>query len=103
MKNITFSFLAFHLQQRLDDAPDVPNPKADSLWKSLTFLPFPELENIKSQSEGEVKLTAIPTHSGFKLEGNLQGFLLNDTYCVDITLKPEGENVEVEVAQLSAF
>ncbi|WP_083624018.1 hypothetical protein [Planktothrix paucivesiculata] len=103
MKNITFSCFAFHLQQRLDDAPDVPNPKADSLWKSLTFLPFPELKNIKSQPEVEVKLTAIPTNFGFKLEGNLQPFLLNDTYCVDITLKPEGENVEVEVAQLSAF
>ncbi|MEA5562757.1 hypothetical protein [Planktothrix agardhii] len=103
MKNITFSCFAFHLQQRLDDPPDVPNPKADSLWKSLTFLPFPELENIKSQPDGEVELTAIPTNFGFKLEGNLQGFLLNDTYCVDITLKPEGENVEVEVAQLSAF
>ncbi|WRH68277.1 MAG: hypothetical protein RSE13_08730 [Planktothrix sp. GU0601_MAG3] len=107
MKNITFSCFAFHLQQRLDDPPDVPNPQADSLWKSLTqvgeFLPFPELKNIKSQPEGEVELTAIPTDFGFKLEGNLQGFLLNDTYCVDITLKPEGENVEVEVAQLSAF
>lgn len=103
MKNITFSCFAFHLQQRLDDPPDVPNPKADSLWKSLTFLPFPELENIKSQPDGEVELTAIPTNFGFKLEGNLQGFLLNDTYCVDITLKPGGENVEVEVAQLSAF
>ncbi|BBD55310.1 hypothetical protein NIES204_26150 [Planktothrix agardhii NIES-204] len=103
MKNITFSCFAFHLQQRLDDPPDVPNPKADSLWKSLTFLPFPELENIKSQPDGEVELTAIPTNFGFKLEGNLQGFLLNDTYCVDITLKPEGENVEIEVEQLSAF
>ena len=103
MKNITFSCFAFHLQQRLDDPPDVPNPQAESLWKSLTFLPFPELENIKSQPDGEVQLTAIPTNFGFKLEGNLQPFLLNDTYCVDITLKPEGENVEVEVAQLSAF
>ena len=103
MKNITFSCFAFHLQQRLDDAPDVPNPKADSLWKSLTFLPFPELKNIKSQPDGEVELTAIPTDFGFKLKGNLQPFLLNDTYCVDITLKPEGENVEVEVEQLSAF
>jgi hypothetical protein len=103
MKNITFSCFAFHLQQRLDDPPDVPNPQADSLWESLTFLPFPELKNIKSQPEGEVELTAIPTNFGFKLKGNLQPFLLNDTYCVDITLKPEGENVEVEVEQLSAF
>ncbi|CAD0222310.1 conserved hypothetical protein [Planktothrix agardhii] len=103
MKNITFSCYAFHLQQRLDDPPDVPNPQAESLWESLTFLPFPELKNIKSQPEEEVQLTAIPTNFGFKLKGNLQAFLLNDTYCVDITLKPEGENVEVEVAQLSAF
>lgn len=136
MKNITFSCFAFHLQQRLDDAPEVPNPQAENLWKSLTqggeILPFPELKNIKSQlvcysrdksgnyqykpleenslknewlthHEGAVELTAIPTDFGFKLEGNLQPFLLNDTYCVDITLKPEGENVEIEVAQLSAF
>ena len=136
MKNITFSCFAFHLQQRLDDAPDVPNPEAESLWKSLTqvgeVLPFPELKNIKSQlvcysgdisgnyqyqppgenslknewlthDEEAVELTAIPTDFEFKLEGNLQAFLLNDTYCVDITLKPEGENVEIEVEQLSAF
>lgn len=53
MKNLRLSLYAFHLYQTLDDPPDTVNQDAANLWESLTnlaqFLPFPELQTLKSQ------------------------------------------------------
>jgi hypothetical protein len=104
----------------------------ENLTQFGKILNFPELKNLKSQlisytpnpdntyqytPEREetlqhewithhadaVEFTPIPTQAGFKLTGNLQAFRLHDTYCADLTLYPESEDLEIAIEQLSSF
>ncbi|QIZ70559.1 hypothetical protein [Oxynema aestuarii] len=104
----------------------------ESLTQLSKVLDFPELKNLKSQlicyspdsdnrpqyhpqaentlryewlshHAGEVKFTAIPTPAGFKLGGKLQPFRLHDTYCVDLTLSPDPQDLELGVENLGCF
>ncbi len=103
----------------------------ESLTQLEQFLNFPELKTLKSklisytpkdntyqytpQNEetlthewlthngDALEFTPIPSQAGFKLGGNLQPFRLHDTYCVDLTLYPKGEDSELLVEQLQAF
>ncbi|MEH2300201.1 MAG: hypothetical protein V7K88_14620 [Nostoc sp.] len=46
---------------------------------------------------------SLPTTEGFKINANLQPFLLNDTYAVDLTLVPESPNISIDIPQLQHF
>jgi hypothetical protein len=104
----------------------------DSLMSLHNVYPFPKLENLKAslisyskdeqgnysyqpqnedtwagdclthEQEG-IKLSQISTAPGFKLTGEIEPYLLNDTYCLTLTLNPEDREFELEVLDLSAF
>lgn len=131
MKNFTISLYAFHLRHTLTDSPDEADANANLLWENLAklgegSLPFPELKDVRSKlicyqngkyepklergrqtdwltNSGSLDLGSIPTAEGFKINGNLQPFLVNDTYAADFTLSPESPNISIDVPQLQLF
>ncbi len=131
VKNFTISLYAFHLRHTLTDSPDKADANANLLWENLAqlgerFLPFPELKDVRSKlicyqnekyepklelgrqtnwltDSGSLDLGSIPTAEGFKINGNLQPFLVNDTYVADFTLFPESPNISIDVRQLQLF
>lgn len=131
MKNFTISLYAFHLRHTLTDLPNEADPNANILWENLAklgkrLLPFPELKNLRSKlicyqngkyepklelgrqtdwlsNSGGLDLGSVPTAEGFKIQGNLQPFLVNDTYAADLTLSPESSNISIDVPQLQLF
>ena len=131
MKNFTISLYAFHLRHTLTDAPDEVDADANLLWENLakmgeSSLPFSNLKDLRSklicyqngnyypeaekgrQTEwltdfGTVDLGSISTTEGFKINANIQPFLLNDTYAADLTLSPESADISIDVAQLQHF
>lgn len=131
MKNFTFSLYGFHLRHTLTDAPDEVVVDANLLWENLAklgekLLPFPGLRDLRSKlicyqnsqydpkreqgrqtewltDSGKLDLGSIPTAEGFKIQGNLQPFRLNDTYAADLTLSPESPNISIDVPQLKHF
>ena len=52
---------------------------------------------------GRVDLGSIATTEGFKINANIQPFLLNDTYAADLTLFPESPNISIDIPQLQLF
>ncbi len=131
MKNFTISLYAFHLRHTLTDSPDKADANANLLWENLAqlgerLLPFPELKDVRSKlicyqngkyepklelgrqansltDSGSLDLGSIPTAEGFKIKGNLQPFLVNDTYAADLTLSPESPSISIDVRQLQLF
>jgi hypothetical protein len=131
VKNFTISLYAFHLRHTLTDSPDKADANANLLWENLAqlgerFLPFPELKDVRSKlicyqnekyepklelgrqtnwltDSGSLDLGSIPTAEGFKISGNLQPFLINDTYAADFTLLSESPNISIDVPQLQLF
>jgi hypothetical protein len=132
VKNFTISLYAFHLRHTLSNAPGEVVEDANLLWENLvklgkSALPFPVLKDLpskliysyqngvyephrervrKTQSltdVGVLDLGSLPTTEGFKIHGNLQPFLLNDTYAVDLTLIPESSNLSINIPQLQHF
>lgn len=132
MKNFTISLYAFHLRHALTDSTDEVDANANLLWENLAqlgegLLPFPELNNLRSnlicyqkdkyepklelgrqtdwlsKSGKLLNLGSISTVENFKIKGNLQPFLVNDTYVVDLTLSPELSNISINVPQLQLF
>ncbi|WP_199249518.1 hypothetical protein [[Phormidium] sp. ETS-05] len=104
----------------------------ESLVNLSKVYPFPELKNLKSQlvcytadAQGnyqykpekeetilgecltpqptEIKLSQIPTSQGFKLTGEIEPYLLNDTYCLTLTLNPENPDTELDLNALTVF
>lgn len=104
----------------------------ESLVKLSDVYPFPELKNLKSQlvcytddaqgnyqykpekeetitgecltpQQTEIKLSQIPTSPGFKLTGEIEPYLLNDTYCLTLTLNPENRDTELDIPALTVF
>ncbi|MEH1836326.1 MAG: hypothetical protein V7L29_30805 [Nostoc sp.] len=131
MKNFSLSLYAFHLRNTLTELPDEVVPCANLLWKNLvkvgeTSLTFVGLKDLRSKlicyqngkydpkreqgrktewltDSGTLDLGSLPTTEGFKINANLQPFLLNDTYAVDLTLVPEPSNISIDIPQLQHF
>ncbi|AFZ57988.1 hypothetical protein H6G54_24305 [Anabaena cylindrica FACHB-243] len=131
MKNFSLTLYAFHLRHTLAHTPDQVLENAFILWDNLSKLgvssfPATGLKDLKSQlicyKNGEYEpqqevgrknewlthsrdldLGSFPTTDGFKINGNLQPFLLNDTYAVDLTLIPESANIDINVPQIQHF
>lgn len=104
----------------------------ESLIKLSNVYPFPNLQNLKSHlvsytqdeqgnysyqpekeetSTGEcltpqqevIQLSKIATSQGFNLTGEIEPYLLNDTYCLTLTLKPTDYEFELGLSDLTAF
>ena len=131
MKNFTISLYAFHLRHTFTDAPDEVDPDANRLWENLaklgeSSLLFPDLKDLRSKlicyqndnyyseveqgrqtecltDSGSIDLGSISTTEGFKINANIQPFLLHDTYAADLTLFPESPHIPIDVAQLQHF
>ncbi len=131
MKNFSLSLYAFHLRHTLTELPGEVVTDANLLWEnlvkvgesSLTFVGLKDLrsklicyQNGKYEPKREIgrilerlidaqdlDLGSLPTPEGFKINANLQPFLLNDTYAVDLTLVPESPNISIDIPQLQHF
>lgn len=131
MKNFTISLYAFHLRHTFTDAPNEVDADANRLWENLAKLGensllFPYLKDLRSKlicyqngnyypeaelgrqtewltDSGSIDLGSISTTEGFKINANIQPFLLNDTYAADLTLFPESPHIPIDVAQLQYF
>lgn len=131
MKNFTLSLYAYHLRHTLSESPGDVVADANLLWENLAklgegSLPFIGLKDLRSKlicyqndkyepkreivrktewltDIGVLDLGSLPTKEGFRISANLQPFLLNDTYSVDLTLFPESPNQWIDVRQLHHF
>ncbi|MEA5514005.1 hypothetical protein [Nodularia sp. UHCC 0506] len=131
MKNFSLSLYAFHLRHTLTELPGEVVADANLLWENLVKvgeneLPFIGLKDLRAKlicyenskyepkreqarktewltDVGSLDLGSLPTTDGFKINANLQPFLLNDTYAVDITLFAESANILIEIPQLQHF
>ena len=131
MRNFTISIYGFHLRHNLSNATDEVLSDASLLWENLsklgeTHLLFPELKNLRShlicyekgtyvpneEQDGEthwltdcssIDLGTISPTPNLNIKANLQAFLLNDTYAVDLTLSPETSNQKINLTQLQLF
>ena len=108
MKNFSISLYAFHLRHTLTDAPGEVATYANLLWENLVklgevFLPFLGLKELRSKlicyqngqynpkgeqgrrtewltDSGSLDLGSLATTEGFKINANLQPFLIT-AYC----------------------
>ena len=131
MKNFSLSLYAFHLRHTLTELPGEVVTDANLLWEnlvkvgegSLTFVGLKDLrsklicyQNGKYEPKREIgriperlidaqdlDLGSLPTPEGFKINANLQPFLLNDTYALDLTLVAESPNISIDIPQLQHF
>jgi len=129
--NFTISLYAFHLHHTLTDAPHQVVSDANLLWENLAnlgrgSLPFPVLNDLRSKlicyengkynpqreqgrktewltDVGVLDLGSLPTTEGFKIQANLQPFLLHDSYAADLTLSPESANITIDIPQVQHF
>ena len=131
MKNFSITLYAFHLRHTLAHTPDKVLENAHLLWDNLADMgvsafPATSLKDLKSNlicyengqytpqkeigrktqwltNSQDLDLGSFSTTDGFKINGNLQPFLLNDTYAVDLTLLPESANIDINVPQIQHF
>ncbi|MBE8967781.1 hypothetical protein IQ277_16420 [Nostocales cyanobacterium LEGE 12452] len=131
MKNFSLSLYAFHLRHTLTELPGEVVTDANLLWENLvkvgeSSLTFVGLKDLRSKlicyQNGEyepkreigriperlidaqdLNLGSLPTPEGFKINANLQPFLLNDTYAVDLTLVSEPSDTPIDIPQLQHF
>ncbi|MTJ07984.1 hypothetical protein [Anabaena sp. UHCC 0204] len=131
MKNFSLTLDAFHLRHTLAHTPDQVLENAHLLWDNLSKLgvsafPSTDLKDLKSKlicyengnykpqqevgrttewltDNGKLDLGSFSTTDGFKINGNLQPFLVNDTYAVDLTLLPESANIDINIPQIQRF
>ncbi|WZI66321.1 MAG: hypothetical protein HEQ35_20485 [Gloeotrichia echinulata IR180] len=131
MKNFSLTLYAFHLRHTLTEVPGEAVTDANLLWENLVkigenSLPFSGLKDLRSKlvcyqngkyepkleaarrtewltDMGALDLGSLPTTAGFNINANLQPFLLNDTYAVDLTLVPESSNIPIDISQLEYF
>ncbi len=132
MKNFTISLFAFHLYSTFLDSSEKNDESAKLLWENLAqlgknSLPFQELKDLRhqlicydqhgnynstlvsqenswwmSKSHQAIDLGEIETES-WKIAGNLEPFLLNDTYAADLTLIPQLSGEKLDISQLKQF
>lgn len=131
MKNFSLTLYAFHLRHTLTELPGEAVTDANILWENLVkigenSLPFSGLKDLRSKlicyqngkyepkletvrknewltDTGALDLGCLPTTAGFNINANLQPFLLNDTYAVDLTLIPESPNIPIDISKLEYF
>jgi hypothetical protein len=131
VKNFSLSLYAFHLRDTLTELPGEVLKDAHLLWENVVklgegSLPFVGLKDLRSKlicyqngkyepkqeqgrktewltDSGTVDLGSLPTKDGFKINANLQPFLRNDTYIVDLTISPESPNISIDIPQLQHF
>ncbi|MFN6564185.1 MAG: hypothetical protein RMY28_030945 [Nostoc sp. ChiSLP01] len=131
MKNFSLSLYAFHLRHTLTELPGEVVVDASLLWENLVkvgegSLCFVGLKDLRSKlicyqnnkydpkreigriaerliDAQDLDLGSFPTTEGFKINANLQPFLLNDTYAVDLTLVAESPNTLIDIPQLQYF
>ena len=131
MKNFSITLYAFHLRHTLAQTPDQVVKESSLLWDNLADMgasafPATSLKDLKSNlicyengqytpqkeigrktqwltNSQDLDLGSFSTTDGFKIKGNLQPFLLNDTYAVDLTLLPELANIDINVPQIQHF
>ena len=131
MKNFSLSLYAFHLCHTLTELPGEVVTDANLLWENLVkvgegSLTFVGLKDLRSKlicyqnniydpkreigriperliDAQDLDLGSLPTTEGFKINANLQPFLLNDTYAVDLTLFAEPSNTSIDIPQLQHF
>ncbi|OZH52887.1 hypothetical protein AFK68_21340 [Hydrocoleum sp. CS-953] len=132
MKNFTISLLAFHLYSTFLDSSEKNNQEGKLLWENLAqleekYLPFPDLKYLPhqlicydqngnynsvfesqennlwmSKSKQAIDLGVIEIEN-LKIAGNLQPFILNDTYAADLTLIPKLSTEKLDISQLKQF
>ncbi|MEM1394845.1 MAG: hypothetical protein AAGG00_16450 [Cyanobacteria bacterium P01_H01_bin.150] len=130
MRNFTITLYAFHLRHILTDSPnEVDYRESSLLWENLVklgdSLPFHGLKDLRSKlvcyqnneygskldqslpndwltDNGILNLGSITTEN-LEIEAELQPFLLNDTYAVDLTLFPKSPDTPISVSQLQQF
>lgn len=132
LKNFSLTLYAFHLRHTLAHTPDQVVADASLLWDNLVSIgascfPATNLKDIKSQlicyhngkyepkqelgrntewltnSQG-LDLGNFTTTKGLKINVNLQPFLLNDTYAVDLTFIPESaNNIDINIPEIKEF
>ncbi len=131
MKNFSLSLYAFHLRHTLTELPGEVVTDANVLWENLVkvgedSLPFIGLKDLRSKlicyQDGkyapkreigriserlidaqDLDLGSLATQAGFNINANLQPFLLNDTYAVDLTLIPESPSISIDIPELQYF
>ena len=131
MKNFSITLYAFHLRHTLAQTPDQVVKESSLLWDNLADMgvsafPATSLKDLKSNlicyengqytpqkeigrktqwltNSQHLDLGSFSTTDGFKININLQPFLLNDTYAVDLTLLPESANIDINVPQIQHF
>jgi len=131
VKNFSITLYAFHLHHTLTELPGQVVTGANLLWENLvklgeTSLPFIGLKDLRSKlicyengkyepkreqgrrttwltDIGALDLGVLPTTEGFRINANLQPFLINDTYAADFTLFPESANIVIDLPQLQHF
>ena len=131
MKNFSITLYAFHLRHTLAQTPDQVVKESSLLWDNLADMgvsafPATSLKDLKSNlicyengqytpqkeigrktqwltNSQHLDLGSFSTTDGFKININLQPFLLNDTYAVDLTLFPESANIDINVPQIQHF
>ena len=131
MKNFSITLYAFHLRHTLAQTPDQVVKESILLWDNLADMgvsafPATSLKDLKSNlicyengqytpqkeigrktqwltNSQHLDLGSFSTTDGFKININLQPFLLNDTYAVDLTLFPESANIDINVPQIQHF
>ena len=131
MKNFSITLYAFHLRHTLAQTPDQVVKESSLLWDNLADMgvsafPATSLKDLKSNlicyengqytpqkeigrktqwltNSQHLDLGSFSTTDGFKINGNLQPLLLNDTYAVDLTLLPESANIDINVPQIKHF
>ncbi|MGH1397333.1 MAG: hypothetical protein ACRAVC_25350 [Trichormus sp.] len=131
MKNFSLSLYAFHLCHTFTELPGEVVADANLLWENLvkvgeTSLTFVGLKDLRSKlicyqnniydpkrqqgrktewltDAGSLDLGSLPTTEGFKINANLQPFLLNDTYAADLTLFAESPSIPIDTPQLQHF
>ncbi len=132
MKNFTISLLAFHLHSTFLESSEKKNEEGKLLWENLAqlgenSLPFLELKYLRhqltcydqngnynsafesqentwwmSKSKQAIDLGVIEIEN-LKIAGNLQPFILNDTYAADLTLIPKLSEEKLDISQLKQF
>ncbi|MFM6039610.1 MAG: hypothetical protein ACKPEO_06465 [Sphaerospermopsis kisseleviana] len=132
MKNFSLTLYAFHLRHTLAHTPDQVVANASLLWDNLANIgvssfPATNLKDIKSQlicyyngkyepkqelgrntewltNSQDLDLGNFTTTNGLKINVNLQPFLLNDTYAVDLTFVPESaNNIDINIPEIKDF
>ena len=132
MKNFTISLLAFHLHSPFLEYSEKNHQEGKLLWENLAklgeqYLPFLKLQYLRhkltcydqngnynldlktqennwwmSKSNQTIDLGIIEIEN-LKIEGNLQPFILNDTYAADLTLIPKFSEEKIDISQLKQF